>query len=1091
MNTATEITEGHYQRPEVKEIILKLCSYAGGLRGLNGDEGWYSRGPGGSVKLRGPGDYDDTTARARCLYMTADVFDPMVFDLSASWIEGRGGEGRPSFPLGTRGDLISYSLFADIDATKDPGETGSKLYHPGRIEALEAAASFMVQYLGERGISESVGVLFSGQGIYVWIHPGLSDVSENRALPDFDRQKQDDDFKVWMEAFNALLYDIETAFFEAFPGHVGRVKFDKLNNQKRKIKCLLSIHKTLPFAVVPLNKDDIKIDLEESRVTLDEGPREETITDAGRWLDNWKAAEGERGALTALLKPYAAKAQKDISRKANASDEINREPEPVPVVDWCPFYQALATFPGGGGSHRVCGALAAWLYQAGWEEGEAFDLWYDVAARCDVETRIFYTSYGVINSPSCRTIQKTSAGYPSLGFGGLNLCDPNEKCAGCRWPGDYGTDRTEEARDFLETAIEGIIEDKRKLKDREVLAAILTLRTSDPIEFEIVADRLRDAKAVTKPTLKKLLDSEVAAQRADRKKTMGEKKTAPSEGCGTEGGCGDTGPDVHGLDLSDFGYEIDDELCGPKFVFSRSMAAAAINSKMKLAMTPISKSIHFFDGEIYSTKGEAVIKDTTYTVCGDYVGLGDLIEVIDRVKAGLSLNPVDLKPDPCLMPLTNGVIDLRTGELLNYTAEMQFTFKYNAAWDPEGGDWKRVMWHLCSSLPDPRDVLQAIDIMTATAVRLPFDAWVLLIGGGNNGKGMFERLLLNFVTRERSSAPTLDELKRSQFASGHLLNVDLLLVSEVESVKDANSVLKKLATGEFMDSDVKYATSRAKGSPHVMTVLDANAAFDYGDDSFGRKRRTLKLDFPFTFGEGPNDRPIDRNVEALFKTPGIMSGVAWIIAARAPSLIASRKIYRHKSAEEVDAEFERQRNSLHYFTEECLGALTGNVDGTAPWIVVVPELGETAGKRLSTAKAHELYLEWCRRFNVPTPASIKHLTGYIKKKFNTETAKSVARSGGERIDYRYFDVVGLVKTPAEAVLGLYLRPPLPGRRQMTTSQKLSAVTSAVTKIAMGEVPDGSDGRYGTRNRVSKGDSIYHQPDVRVHSFEPGYYIPLL
>ena len=448
MNTATEITEGHYQRPEVKEIILKLCSYAGGLRGLNGDEGWYSRGPGGSVKLRGPGDYDDTTARARCLYMTADVFDPMVFDLSAPWIEGRGGEGRPSFPLGTRGDLISYSLFADIDATKDPGETGSKLYHPGRIEALEAAASFMVRYLGERGISESVGVLFSGQGVYVWIHPGLSDVSENRILPDFDCQKQDDDFKVWMEAFNALLHDIEAAFFEAFPGHVGRVKFDKLNNQKRKIKCLLSIHKTMPFAVVPLNKDDIKIDLEGSRVTLDEGLREETIVGAGRWLDNWKAAEGERSALAALLKPYATKARKDISRKANASGEISRAPEPVPVVDWCPFYQALATFPGGEGSHRVCGALAAWLYQAGWEEGEAFDLWYDVAVRCDVETRIFYTSYGVINSPSCRTIQKTSAGYPSLGFGGLNLCDPNVKCEGAIWPGHYGTQPRDDLRDF-------------------------------------------------------------------------------------------------------------------------------------------------------------------------------------------------------------------------------------------------------------------------------------------------------------------------------------------------------------------------------------------------------------------------------------------------------------------------------------------------------------------------------------------------------------------------------------------------------------------------------------------------------------------
>lgn len=453
MGTATEITGGHYKRQEVKEVILKLCSYAGGLRGLNGDEGWYSKGPGDAVRLRGPADYDDTTARARSLYMTADVFSPEVFDLSSQWVEGRGGEGRPEFPLGTRGDLISYSLFADIDATKAPGETGSKLYHPGRTEALEAAASFMVRYLKDRGIAESVGVLFSGQGLYIWLHPGLSDVSENRALAGFNREKQDHDFKVWMEAFNALLYDIEKAFFEEFPEHAGRVKFDKLNNQKRKIKCLLSIHKTLPFAVVPLDRDDIKIDLERARLTLDGGLPSETIAEAGKWLDEWKAAEGERKALISLLKPYAAKAERDISRKANVSGEISRVSEPIPILDWCPLYQALGTFPGGTGAHRVCGALAAWLYQAGWDEGEAFDLWYNVAARCDVETRIFYTSYGVINSPSCKTIQKTSAGYPSLGFGGLNLCNPDEKCEGAIWPGQYGKQPKDELTDFCNEVI--------------------------------------------------------------------------------------------------------------------------------------------------------------------------------------------------------------------------------------------------------------------------------------------------------------------------------------------------------------------------------------------------------------------------------------------------------------------------------------------------------------------------------------------------------------------------------------------------------------------------------------------------------------
>lgn len=434
-----------------------------------------------------------------------------------------------------------------------------------------------------------------------------------------------------------------------------------------------------------------------------------------------------------------------------------------------------------------------------------------------------------------------------------------------------------------------------------------------------------------------------------------------------------------------------------KFVFLRHKAADSIKKKMNVVMTPSSKNIYHFDGEIFSPSGEAIIKSTIYSVCKSSVTRGEVNEVLDRVRADLSINPTDLIPEPHLMPLKNGVFDLETGKLMDYSPDHKFTFKYNASWDPTGGNWKRVLWHLCSSLGGPNAVLQAIDVMVATAVRIPFGAWILLIGSGNNGKGMFERLLLNFVTMDRASAPTIDELKKSHFATGHLLNTDLMIVSEVENVKDVNSVLKKLATGEFMDSDVKYG-GRAKGSPHLMMIMDANNAFEYGDDSFGRKRRTLKLDWPYVFGDGPNDRPIDRRIDEVFKSDEVMSGVAWIIAARAPTLLQTRKIHSYKSIEQMDNEFDRQRNSLYYFTEECLGT----------------KREQFVAERITTTEAHELYVEWCTHFNVPTPASQKQLTSYIKKKFGVDTQKSSTTSSGEKSDYRYFESVVLVKTPSEA-----------------------------------------------------------------------------
>lgn len=521
MVTASDMSMEHYERPEVRETILDLCKFAGGLRGLNGGDGWYVHQD-GRMRLRGPGDFAGTISKERSLYMTADVFDPAVFDIWERKTVGHDGMPKPEIPIGTRGDLVSYSLFADIDAVKDPDDEGdgdgkkrSKLYHKGRIEALEAAAGFMVRYLKDRGVAAGVGVLFSGQGIYVWLSPELSDMTEVRALANFDRDELDEAFKIWFLAFNDLLADIEKAFFEAFPEHVGRVKFDKLNHIKRKVKCLLSIHKTLPFAVVPLDRDDIKINLEAARIG-DHGLPAETLKSARVWLSTWKAAEGERSALVKLLEPYRLRAAEDVTAKAKTSGEIRRSSEPIPVESWCPFYRALLEFPGGAGAHRVCGALATWLYQAGWSEEEAFQLWGPVADRCDVETRIFYTSYGVINSPNCETIKKRGAGYPVLRFGELGLCRPDETCKGCHWPGDYGMTPTLGARDFIETVKEGLKADPRKLKDRAVLAALLTLREKDPLEFDLLTDELKGAGVVKLPTLKKMIDGEERRQ-ADEK----------------------------------------------------------------------------------------------------------------------------------------------------------------------------------------------------------------------------------------------------------------------------------------------------------------------------------------------------------------------------------------------------------------------------------------------------------------------------------------------------------------------------------------------------------------------------------------------
>ena len=89
-----------------------------------------------------------------------------------------------------------------------------------------------MQKLKEAGVSKSVYCLYSGGGIYVLIHHGLF-----RAKPEWSPEEREEAFRSLTGAYNMWLADVENEFFKLHPEHKGKVKIDKINNQKRKFKC--------------------------------------------------------------------------------------------------------------------------------------------------------------------------------------------------------------------------------------------------------------------------------------------------------------------------------------------------------------------------------------------------------------------------------------------------------------------------------------------------------------------------------------------------------------------------------------------------------------------------------------------------------------------------------------------------------------------------------------------------------------------------------------------------------------------------------------------------------------------------------------
>jgi hypothetical protein len=153
-------------------------------------------------------DYGFVTDQDRTLYVTLNHFDD---GLKTVWRPK--AEITSNDPLGTPADTAFYSHACDIDVCE-----GYDIDTPEIKTAIESGTQFLVNYLKDNGIHESVWPAFSGGGAYVWVHHGIcmpKDVADRQWF-----------FEEVTDRFNRLIETVADEFFKAHPGYIGKIKFD-------------------------------------------------------------------------------------------------------------------------------------------------------------------------------------------------------------------------------------------------------------------------------------------------------------------------------------------------------------------------------------------------------------------------------------------------------------------------------------------------------------------------------------------------------------------------------------------------------------------------------------------------------------------------------------------------------------------------------------------------------------------------------------------------------------------------------------------------------------------------------------------------
>ena len=414
------LIKSHYKA--VKPIIMELSKEGDTWRAGNGDFSKWYKYEGDNVRLfdlTNSEDYDYLTSKHRSLHWTLNFFDNKLRnEMIPKSLHNEHGD---KITIGSFADTRTYSLGVDIDSLDIITKKDIR-------DSVEKLAQYMADRFRET-CPTSVYSCFSGGGVYIYIH-------QNLFTKKFEYDENADySWRMLTGCFNTYIKDIENDFFKEYPECKGKVKADAINTKKRVFKTLFSVHKKYPFAVTPFDIENIKIDLQKSKLPLDP----DIIKSGKNWMKKYNI--DERTPLMERLKKY------EDSIKTVDDDtkyEITVMAEKADKKDWPPCMLKIASMKRPNGTESISGAtrmktaIATFLGQAGYEKEEASTIFKAVSNQVGgPETNIFESWYKKMSCPTCETIKKKGSGFPHMDMGELELCQPDDYCKGIKHPIEY------------------------------------------------------------------------------------------------------------------------------------------------------------------------------------------------------------------------------------------------------------------------------------------------------------------------------------------------------------------------------------------------------------------------------------------------------------------------------------------------------------------------------------------------------------------------------------------------------------------------------------------------------------------------------
>jgi P4 family phage/plasmid primase-like protien len=312
---------------------------------------------------------------------------------------------------------------------------------------------------------------------------------------------------------------------------------------------------------------------------------------------------------------------------------------------------------------------------------------------------------------------------------------------------------------------------------------------------------------------------------------------------------------------------------------------------------------------LYLRSGDSIIREYV-EILSPKIKTYVVNEIIQKIKRRTYMNRNEFDNHTDIINVQNGLLNIWTGELSEHSPDFLSIVQLPIVYDPNAKC--PTILRFLGQVFHSQDVFTAMEIVGYLLYRAAiYEKAVMLYGNGDNGKGVFIKLIEAFIGSENCSHVPLQELDNDKFSSADLYGKLVNTFADLTSQKLLTTGnFKTLVSGDTVRAQKKYGQPFSFRN-NAKLIFSSNKIPDSDDKSYAYFKRWLILSFDRVF-QGMSK---DTNLINKLTTPDELSGLLNL------ALVALRQLkkdggFRDISVEKVRKEYEYNANTVKAFLDD-------------------------------------------------------------------------------------------------------------------------------------------------------------------------------